>query len=372
MKKLGFGLMRLPVVNGDYHQVDVEHVKKLVDLFMVAGGTYFDTAYMYHGGASEIALKEAVVDRYPRSAFTVTDKMPLSRLQTEEDLPTIFADQLKKTGLSYFDYYWLHALGDHNAEKAEALHAFDFVKQMKAEGKAKHIGFSFHGTPELLEKVLKAHPEAEYVQLQLNYIDWDDASVRARECYEICCKFRKPVIVMEPVKGGALAQVPAEAEKMMKAARPDYSVASWALRYAASKENVLVTLSGMSNEEQVRDNVGFMMDFEPLSAQEQAIVAQTVEAIRHQIAVPCTGCRYCVSENTCPANIPIPDVFALYNDVKAFRTQDFHAMEQYNKLTENTGKAGACLGCGVCESLCPQGLSIRAFLKDAAKQLERS
>ena len=371
MKKLGFGLMRLPVVAGDYHQVDMERFKKMADAFIAAGGTYFDTAYLYHGGASELALREAVVERYPREAYTVTDKMPLSRLQTEEDLTTIFADQLKKTGLTYFDYYWLHALGDHNAEKAENLHAFDFVKKLKAEGKAKHIGFSFHGSPELLEKTLKNHPEVECVQLQLNYIDWDDASVRAKECYEICCRYQKPVIVMEPVKGGALVKVPAEAEALMKETRPELSVASWALRYAASKENVMTVLSGMSDEAQVSDNVSFMMDFEPLSEREQAVVARTVELIRNQIAVPCTGCRYCVSEQNCPMNIPIPDIFALYNDVKAFRTQHFAAMGAYQKLTENTGKAGECLGCGMCEAHCPQGLSIREFLAEAAKTLEK-
>lgn len=368
MEKLGFGLMRLPTVLGNYKKVDAKKFIEMADAFLEAGGTYFDTAYMYHGGGSESAFREAVVKRYPRERFTVTDKLPIYLVKKPEQMQDIFDEQLGRCGVEYFDYYWLHAIASTNYDNVQKVGAFDFIAQKKAEGKVRHIGFSFHDSPELLERILNDHPETEYVQLQINYLDWEDAALRARECYEIATRHGKPVIVMEPIKGGALAKVPKNAEKFLKERQSDLSIASWAVRFAATHENVMMVLSGMSNMKQLEDNIGYMKDFKPLNKAEMDTLEQVAEIIRSKKAIPCTACRYCVSENECPKNIAIPDYFALYNDKKLFKSSG--ASMYYNNLILTHGKASQCIGCGKCENHCPQHLPIRKYLKKVAGTLE--
>lgn len=367
MKKLGFGCMRLPVIGGDQSKIDIEEFKKLVDLYQSRGFTYYDTAYVYHGGKSEEAVREAVVKRYPRDAFTVTTKMPMWMVETEEDLERIFNEQLERLGVEFIDYYWLHALNAERYEKVQALKAFEFISQKKAEGKIKHIGFSFHDTPPVLEKILCDHPEVEYVQLQINYIDWDSPTIFGKECYEIATRHNVPVIVMEPVKGGTLAKVPESVASIFKKHSPDMSVASWAIRYTASLKNVLTVLSGMSNMEQVDDNTSYMCDFKPLDDEEQAIVGQATDYIKSKIFIPCTECRYCV--DGCPQKIYIPKYFALYNRHK-LADGNSDAPEKYKVYGTKGGLPSACVQCGLCENVCPQHLEIREHLKEVANTFE--
>ena len=368
MKKFGFGLMRLPVLEKTTEKIDMEHFCAMVDAFMAAGGTYFDTAYPYHGGFSEGAFREAVVKRYPREAYTITDKMPIFKVNEPEDMQRIFEEQLERCGVEYFDYYWLHAMSASRLEVAERVGGFDFLLQKKAEGKIRHVGFSFHDSAEVLEQILTRHPEMEYVQLQLNYMDWEDPSVQARACYEVATAHGKPVIVMEPVKGGTLVNLPAEAEALLRQQNPNASMASWAIRYAASFDNVMMVLSGMSNLEQMKDNVSYMENFRPLDAAEQETVANVVKSIRAKIAFPCTGCRYCVSENKCPRDIRIPDIFEMYNNMKIYERE--RPLGLYARLTGETSKASDCIACGMCEKHCPQHLPIRAYLQEVAQVME--
>ena len=372
MKKLGFGLMRLPLTNpSDEGSIDIELTKKMVDAFIERGFTYFDTAWMYCGGKSEEAVKEALVSRHPRDSFTLTTKLPAYMLKKEGDAEWLFNEQLRKTGAGYFDYYWLHDVNSHSIKTFEALNCFDFIRKKKEEGLVKHIGFSYHDGPELLDKILTEHPEIEYVQIQLNYLDWDSLGVQSRKCYEVITKHGKPVIVMEPVKGGTLAKVPADAEAMFKAAAPDMSIPSWAIRFAASKENVMMVLSGMSNMEQVLDNTGYMQDFVPLTEEEDALVLKAVDIINRTITVPCTGCSYCTVN--CPKNIAIPKYFSLYNAQKRLPDPKGWTPESayYTHFTTKFGKASDCIKCGQCEAMCPQHLPIRKYLEDVAAEFEK-
>ena len=364
MKKFGFGLMRLPIVGKEYTKVDLEKFREMADSFIAAGGTYFDTAYPYHGGFSEQAFREVVVKRYPRDSFTITDKMPMYLVNKEENFQPIFEEQLQRCGVKYFDYYWLHALTVKDYPKVQQTKAFDFLIRKKAEGKIKHIGFSYHDTPELLERILTEHPEVEYVQLQLNYLDWEDPGVRAKECYEVATAHGKPVIVMEPIKGGVLANLPEEASTVLKQQNPDLSIASWAIRFAASPENVMMVLSGMGTTEQMEDNLSYMKDFQPLNDVELKTLEKATQIIRSGIAIPCTACRYCVSESKCPKDIMIPDYFAMYNDKKRYNSMTSGIY--YNSLSSIHGKASECIGCGLCEKHCPQHLPIREYLKEVA------
>ena len=370
--KLGFGLMRLPVIDGDRRNIDIETFSKMADIFLASGGRYFDTAYVYHGGESEKAFRKAVVERYPRDAYTVTDKLPLFVIDSADRMEPTFNEQLERCGVGYFDYYWLHSIKDDSYyEKVVRFDAFDFIKKKKEAGLIKHIGFSFHGSPAMLETILTEHPETEFVQLQINYIDWEDNNICSRECYEIATRHGKPVIVMEPVKGGALAAVPDAARELMEERDPGMSPASWAIRYAASLDNVMIVLSGMSNEDQVRDNVSYMKDFRPLDGGEKEILEKCGDIIHSQIAIPCTACRYCVTEQECPMNIPIPDLFDVYNRKSNYTLSRPDAGKLYADLTSGGGKAGDCVECGGCEGHCPQHLEIRELLKKVARSFER-
>ena len=371
-KKLAFGLMRLPLLDpADTTSIDHETVKKMVDKFMAAGCTYFDTAAPYHSKASEIAFRECVAKRYPRDAYTITDKLSMFSMKSAEEIPPFFDEQLERCGVEYLDYYWLHALDKDGCEKAERFGAFDFILQKKAEGKVRHVGFSFHDTADVLDDILTRHPEMEYVQLQLNYVDWDSDDVQARKCYEVCVKHGKPVMVMEPVKGGLLASVPEEAEALMKEAAPGLSTASWAIRFAASLDNVTYVLSGMSNPEQMEDNLSYMEDFQPLTQAEQEIVRKVAEIIQSKAYIACTGCRYCVEG--CPQKIAIPDYFKLLNNVSKYGEPMMkRAKGRYANLTDQQGmgKASECVKCGQCEGHCPQHLPVTQYLEDVAKAFE--
>lgn len=371
MKKLGFGLMRLPLLDPDDNtSIDIKTVGKMADAFMAGGFTYFDTAAPYHRGMSEVAFREAVVKRYPRAAYTITDKLSLFMIHDKTEFPAFFAGQLERLGVDYVDYYWLHGLGGPSYRQAEEMDAFGFVQKLKADGKVKHIGLSYHDKAALLDEILTRHPEMEYVQLQLNYLDWEDATVEAHKCYEVAVKHHKPVIVMEPIKGGCLANVPESVEKLYRSYAPDMSAASWAIRFAASPSNVMMVLSGMSNEEQMADNISYMRDLQPMNGAELALVRRAADEIRASIAIPCTACRYCVDD--CPMKIAIPDCFAIYNNLKQFGArQGIVATTYYGNLIQTHGKASACLKCGKCEKHCPQHLPIRKYLEDVAAALER-
>ena len=371
-KKLAFGMMRLPLTDpADATAIDYAVVNRMVDNFMSKGFTHFDTAAPYHKMTSEVAFRECVAKRYPRESYTLTDKLSLFMVEKEEDLEPFFAGQLERCGVEYFDYYWLHAMSAERTKRAEGMNAFQFVKEKKAQGKIRHIGLSFHDSAEALDKILTDHPEMEYVQLQLNYLDWEDPEVQSRKCYEVCCKHHKPVMVMEPVKGGVLASLVPEAEALLKQTDPKASCASWAIRFAASLDNVCMVLSGMSTPEQMEDNLSYMEDFKPLTGEEIKLLERVVEVIHSKATIACTACRYCV--DGCPMGIAIPDYFALMNDLSKFgETRLGRDKQRYAQLTGEGGKglASACIGCGQCEGQCPQHLPIIQYLKDVAERFE--
>ena len=370
MKKLGFGLMRLPLVNpDDQTSIDLEKFKEMADWFIEHGFTYFDTAYPYHGGKSEEAFREAVVKRYPREAFTVTSKMPVWAINEEADLERIFNEQLERCGVDYFDYYWLHALNHERVEVMERMDGWGFIARKRDEGKIRHIGFSFHDDSALLAQILDKHPEVEYVQLQINYLDWDSPAIESKTCYDLCVKHGKPVIVMEPVKGGSLARVPEAIDRLFKEYDPNASAASWAIRYCASLPNVMMVLSGMSNMEQMKDNTSYMQDFQPLNDEEQNIIAQATQVIRDAISIPCTACHYC-SEG-CPQQIAIPEYFNLYNTQQQFPEQKSNCKLYYNLVAKSHSKASECLECGQCEAQCPQHIDIIDNLKLVVQAFEQ-
>lgn len=370
MNKLGFGLMRLPLQNADdYTSIDIESMKKMADEFIKKGFTYFDTAYPYHNGHSETALREAVVKRYPRQAFTVTDKMPTWLVNKTEDFDRLFNEQLERCGVSYFDYYWLHTLNKDYYRKMVSLGGFDFLRRMKKEGKVRHIGFSYHDDAALLERIVTEQPDMEYVQLQINYLDWESPTIEAHKCYDIATRHGMPVIVMEPVKGGSLANVPTQAEKLFKDYNPQSSTASWAVRYAASLDNVFMVLSGMSNQEQMDDNLSYMAEFEPLNAEEHSIIEKATSIISGGIAIPCTACHYCTEG--CPQQIAIPEYFALYNTMHQFgQAQWINCTAYYAALIQTHGAASSCIECGQCEEHCPQHIHIIDELKKVASMFK--
>lgn len=361
-KKLGFGLMRLP------HRgigIDIEQTKKMVDLFLDAGFTYFDTAFVYPG--SEDAIRKALVERYPRDSYTLATKLYAAVAPTEKAARKEFSTSLKRTGAGYFDYYLLHSLMEGNYKKYEKLHLWDFVKEQKEKGLIRHVGFSFHGGPRLLDELLTEHPEVDFVQLQINYADWDNPSVESRANYEVARKHGKLITIMEPVKGGNLAKPPKEVQSLMKDYAPDASFASWAIRFVASLDGILTVLSGMSNISQMEDNLSFMKDFKPLNQEEQKIIQKAQRILGHSNTIPCTSCHYCTGG--CPKQIPIPEIFSAMN-LKLGNGQKKQAVEEYRKVTSAGHLASDCIRCGKCESACPQHLKIRDLLAESAAALQ--
>ena len=372
-KKLGFGLMRLPLLDpADAANVDVEQVKQMVDLFLEKGFTYFDTAWMYNAFASENVVKEALVERHPRESFTLATKLHAGFFDSLEGRDEIFQAQLEKTGAGYFDYYLLHGIEAEMLPKYEKFDCFNWIMEKKKQGLIKHAGFSFHDSAELLDEILTKHPEMEFVQLQINYLDWESEWIQARACHEVAVKHNKPIIVMEPVKGGTLAKVPEEAEKLFARLDPSMSVPSWAIRFAASLPNVMMVLSGMSSLEQMNDNLNYMEQFVPLTEEEKAVCFQVADLINGQIAIPCTGCSYCTEG--CPMNIAIPQYFSIYNEDMRERLEEKGwtiNFSNYGMLANKFGKASECVECGQCESVCPQHLTINQYLKDVAEHYEK-
>lgn len=365
--KLGFGLMRLPKLE-DGKSIDVAQVSKMVDLFIAAGGTYFDTAYVYDEGRSEEAIKLALVDRYPRESYTLCTKLNAWHgASDEESAKQEFYTSLERTGAGYFDYYLLHAIMDGNAHFYDDYHLWSFVPELKKKGLVKHWGFSFHGTPECLDKLLTDHPDVDFIQLQINYADWEDNNVASRKCWEIARKHGKSITVMEPVKGGALADPIEPVKEIFKKAAPDMSPASWAIRYAASLEGIITVLSGMSNIAQMEDNLSYMKDFRPLNDAEQKVIREAVEAMNAVETIRCTACHYCTEG--CPMQIPIPEIFRVRNNQRIFNTGE-RAKGAYRNATRERGKASQCLQCGQCESACPQHLPIIELLQECAANLE--
>jgi predicted aldo/keto reductase-like oxidoreductase len=358
--KLGFGMMRLPMIGGE---VDIEQVKQMADEFVSAGFTYFDTAYPYIGGKSEEAVKTALIGRYPRESIQIASKMPVWMCKSYDDFGPLLNFQLERTGAGYFDFYLLHALDANRMKQMDDIGGWDFVKKAKTDGLIRHFGFSFHDTADVLDQILSAHPEAEFVQLQLNYADWEDDRVQSRLCYETARKHNTPIIVMEPVKGGNLATMPGEAQRIFKEREPDQSVASWAMRYVGSLEGIITVLSGMSNLEQMRDNIRTMKDFEKLSETDHQAILRVVHELAKTDTVPCTACQYCVDD--CPQDINIPEVIGALNTFRTY--QDIKAVKgHYTWVTGKGGKAADCIECGECESHCPQHIAIIEVLKEAS------
>ena len=361
--KLGFGLMRLPRLEDG--SIDIEQGKKMVDCFIANGGTYFDTAFVYEG--SEEAAKKILVERYPRESYTLASKVNARVAKNAEEAQKQLFISLERTGAGYFDYYLLHAMGAGNRNAYRDYGLWEFVAKQKEAGRIRHMGFSFHDKPELLDELLTEHPEAEFVQLQINYADWESSDVQSRACYEVARKHGKQVVVMEPVKGGNLATLPAEAEALLKSVRPDKSIASWGIRFAASLEGMLAVLSGMSTLAQVEDNMSYMKDFESFTEEDYRAVNQVVEILKKQRQIPCTSCRYC-TEN-CPMSINIPGLFSAYNMYLRYDNLA-SARHSYDMRTRSNGKASDCLKCGACEAACPQHLPIRDLLEEVAGVLE--
>ncbi|WP_026508364.1 aldo/keto reductase [Butyrivibrio sp. MC2013] len=373
-KKLGFGLMRLPLNEGatDAADVDVEQVSKMVDIFLEKGFTYFDTAWMYNAFHSEDVVKEALTSRHPRESYTLATKLHAGFINSKEDRDKVFNTQLEKTGAGYFDYYLIHGIEESMIDKYEELDCFNWLLDKKEKGLVRHAGFSYHDTPELLDEILTRHPEMEFVQLQINYLDWESEWIQSRGCYEVACKHGKPVIVMEPVKGGTLANLPDEAAKLFKEHDSAMSLPSWAVRFAASLDNVMVVLSGMSSIAQMEDNTSYMQDFVPLTKDETDMCFKAGEIINNQIAIPCTGCSYCTEG--CPMKIAIPRYFSLYNENMrenmAQKGWTINFTNYGNLVAAGAGRASDCIACGQCESVCPQHLPIIENLKLVAGHFE--
>ena len=363
--KLGFGLIRLPML-GD--QVDLEQTKEMVDKFLAAGFTYFDTAYGYLDGKSEAAAREALVNRYPRDKFQLATKLPAwAGPQTAQQARDMLTTSLKRTGAGYFDFYLLHNLGDERTAAFDRFGIWDYVLEQKAKGVLKHVGFSFHDKAEELDRLLTLHPEMEFVQLQVNWADWDSPSIQSAKCMEVARKHGKPVIIMEPVKGGSLAALPQQVSRIMTQADPNASLSSWAIRFAASQPQVITVLSGMSNIAQMEDHIATMKHFSPLNQAQLQVIAQAQAALAAIPSVPCTGCQYCVKG--CPAGVAIPGIFKALNNLLIFGNRE-GALGNYSWETRHGGVASKCVACGQCESVCPQHIPIIQRLKEAAAQLE--
>lgn len=354
-KRFGFGFMRLPMAG---EEVDIRQTMQMVDLFLENGFNYFDTAHGYIGGQSEKALKTCLTSRYPRERYVLTNKLSNNFFETQEDIRPLFAQQLEACGVDYFDFYLMHAQSAERFEKYRAAYAYETALELKAEGKIRHLGISFHDSPQVLDRILTAYPQIEVVQIQFNYLDYDDPRVQSYGCYEVCRRHGKPVFVMEPVKGGSLVKLPEQAQKILEGLGGG-SNASYAIRFAAGFPGIRAVLSGMSTLEQVRENVAFMKDFQALSPREEAAIAQVRGVLRGQGLIPCTGCRYCTE--VCPKEIPIPDLFACLNEKWRTGTADLSGIRG--------GKPADCLRCGKCEEICPQQLNIRGMMLSVQGEL---
>ena len=361
--KFGFGCMRLPLIG---EEVDLPHFTKMVDRFLEQGFNYFDTAHGYLGGRSELALKAGLTSRYPRDRYILTDKLTGNYFKTEADIRPFFQQQLEACGVEYFDFYLMHAQGRNNYPHFRECKAYETAFALKAEGKIRHVGISFHDSPEMLEQILTDYPEIEIVQVQFNYLDYENPNVQSRAVYEVLERHNKPVLIMEPVKGGTLVNLPADAQAVFDALQGG-SNASYAVRFAAGFPNICVVLSGMSSLEQMEDNTSFMKDFQPLTEEEKAAVWKVRDIYMEQNSIPCTDCRYCVEG--CPRKILIPDLFQAMNMKKVFR--DWGQGRRYAELTKENGKASDCIRCGQCERVCPQHLPIRDLLVSVAEVFEK-
>ncbi len=363
-KNFGFGCMRLPMKDGE---VDYAQTKEMFDTFIEAGFNYFDTAHGYIDGKSEIAVRECLTSRYPRDAYILTNKLSTYHFKTEEEIRPLFDSQLKACGVDYFDFYLMHAQDRTLFEKYKACHAYETALEFLTEGRIKHLGISFHDTADVLDRILTEYPQVEIVQIQLNYVDFDDPSVQSRACLEVCRKHAKPAIVMEPVKGGSLVKLP-DAAKAVFDSLGGGSYAEYAIRFAAGQPGVVMVLSGMGNMDMVRDNIGYMQDFKPLDEREMAAVDKVCEIFRSLGSIPCTACRYCTE--VCPKGIPIPETFACLNSKRVFN--DWNAAFYYNQIhTKTAPKASECIKCGLCEAACPQHLPIRDLLAQAVEVFEK-
>ncbi len=366
MPKLGFGLMRLPREDVEKDIIDVEQTSKMVDAFLDAGLKYFDSAYVYTG--SEEAARKALTSRHPRDSYYITSKLNVNAAKSIEDAKNQINISLEREGVDYIDFYLLHAINDDSIKKYEEWNLFEYVKELKEAGKIKHYGFSFHGSAKVLDQILTNHSDVEFVQLQINYADWNNPRVDSKGVYEVARKHNKPIVVMEPIKGGTLANPPKPIADLLKKADPNASLASWAVRFVASLPGIMVVLSGMSNVEQMEDNLSYMTDFKPLSEEEKKVIEQAMDILQSIEQVPCTGCHYCTEG--CPMKIQIPDIFKamnlelIYNDLEG-------AKRRYNNATNDPhGKASACVKCGQCEVQCPQHIQIREWLEKVAQTLE--
>ena len=364
--ELGFGFMRLPQT--EEKEIDLPLVCKMVDVCMENGFNYFDSAYVYHNGKSEGAIKASLTERYPRDAFRVATKLPAWQLKSEADTQRIFDEQLERTGLDYFDYYLLHSVEKEHVLTYDRLRCWEWGAEMKAQGKIKSFGFSFHDVPELLDKVLGERPEVDFIQLQLNYLDWENLLVRAGDCYKVARKHNKPITVMSPLKGGTLSSLRLEFNEKLKSMQPDKSISSWAMRFAASLDGVSVVLSGMSNLEQIHDNIATMRNFQPLNDAEKACLDEVKKALLDAPLSGCTTCAYCV-DGSCPKNIAIPDVLRAYDTILTYGDHD-RPHFFYISLMREHGKAGDCISCGKCEALCPQHLPIAELMKKSSAVLD--
>lgn len=368
--KLGFGLMRLPKVeDASGERIDLGQVERMVDAFLDAGLTYFDTAYVYHDGQSERVAREALVERHPREAFTLATKLPAWKLEKPDDMQRIFDEQLERTGAGFFDYYLLHNVADEYIDIYERMGAWEWAQRLRDEGLIRHLGFSFHDTADVLDRLLTEHPEVEFVQLQINYLDWDHDVVQSGACYEVAERHGVPVVVMEPVKGGTLAKLPEDVAAPLTALDASASQASWALRFAASLPQVKMVLSGMSTEAQMADNLATLAPsaFKPLTQEERDALHEVVSRYTSVETVGCTACRYCTPG--CPQGIDIPAIISCVNNRRRYR--DSRSEMAYQRaLTAGSARASACVACGQCESACPQHLPIIEVLKEAAEAFD--
>ena len=359
--KLGFGFLRLPHIDpDDINDVDLDSTKEMVDLFLRRGFRYFDTAYSYLNGRSEEFLRQALVERYPRESYMIATKLPCGALTQGKTAEDIFCEQLERCGVDFFDVYLLHGLDKEDAEFAEGQGCFAFLQEMKRQGRVRYTGFSFHDTADVLDAILTRHPEVDVVQIQLNYLDWDNAIIQSGACYEVCRKHGKPIIVMEPIKGGTLANIPAKAADLLSGESPSHR----ALRFAASQEGVALVLSGMSSPDQVDKNTRLMARFTPLSEEETNVLEKVADIVRGSVAIACTGCTYCIKG--CPIGIPIPSYFSLYNERERDGWQ-VNTEDRYRTLAQTLPRANTCIACGRCEAACPQQLPVRQYLKLVSK-----